>query len=261
MAENVKVVILAGGYGTRIAEESQFRPKPMIEIGEKPILWHIMKIYSYYGFNDFIILGGYKQYVIKEFFADYFLHNADVSFDLSKNEMKILDGHSEDWKVSIIDTGLNTMTGGRIKRIKKYIGDNTFMLTYGDGVSDVNLNELLKFHRSHGKIMTITMISVEQQKGVINYSSGGKITTFREKARKDGVVINGGFMVCNADIFDYLDDDSTILEQGPMQKLAEAGELMGYLHQGFWQCMDTQREKEKLERLWANGEAPWKLWD
>ena len=256
----MKVLILAGGYGTRIAEESQFRPKPMIEIGEKPILWHIMKHYASYGFDDFIILGGYKQYVIKEFFADYFLHNADVSFDLAANRMTVLDGHAEKWKVAVIDTGLDTMTGGRVKRVQKYVGNEAFMLTYGDGVSDVDLDALLRFHKSHGKTATITMISLAQQKGVIAYESDGLITSFREKNDGDGAVINGGFMVFESAVFDYLEDDSTILEQGPIQKLAQDGQLMGYLHKGFWQCMDTQREKMKLEQLWASGKAPWKRW-
>ncbi|MBQ3377702.1 MAG: glucose-1-phosphate cytidylyltransferase [Synergistaceae bacterium] len=257
----MKVVILAGGFGTRISEESQFKPKPMIEIGGKPILWHIMKFYSSYGFNDFIILGGYKQYIIKEFFADYFLHNADVSFDLANNSMQVLDGHAEKWKVAVIDTGLNTQTGGRVKRIKKYI-NNKFMLTYGDGVCNVNLDELLKFHENHKKIMTMTMINIAQNKGVISFdNSSGKINSFREKANEDGVVINGGFMVCEPELFDYLKDDSSILEQEPMRDLVNKGELMGYMHNGFWQCMDTQREKEKLEKLWASGEAPWKIWE
>lgn len=259
--KDIKVVILAGGFGTRISEESQFKPKPMIEIGDKPILWHIMKFYSAYGFNDFIILGGYKQYIIKEFFADYFLHNADVSFDLANNSMQVLDGHAEKWKVAVIDTGLNTQTGGRVKRIKKYI-NNKFMLTYGDGVCNVNLDELLKFHENHKKIMTMTMINIAQNKGVISFdNASGKINSFREKANEDGVVINGGFMVCEPELFDYLKDDSSILEQEPMRDLVNKGELMGYLHNGFWQCMDTQREKEKLEKLWASGEAPWKIWE
>lgn len=256
----MKVLILAGGYGTRIAEESQYRPKPMIEIGEKPILWHIMKFYSSYGFNDFIILGGYKQYVIKGFFADYFLHNADVSFDLASNKMRVLNGHAESWKVAVIDTGLDTMTGGRVKRVQKYLKNETFMLTYGDGVSDVDLRDLLNFHQAHGKIATLTMVSIAQQKGVIGHNPDGTIHVFREKDDGDSAVINGGFMVFEPKIFDYLQDDATILEQGPLQKLAEEGQLMGYLHKGFWHCMDTQREKMKLEQLWATGKAPWKRW-
>ncbi len=256
----MKVLILAGGYGTRISEESQYKPKPMIEIGGKPILWHIMKYYSSFGYRDFIILGGYKQYVIKEFFADYFLHNSDVSFNLETNEMKVLDGHSENWTVTIVDTGLDTMTGGRVKRVKKYVGDETFMLTYGDGVSNVDLDALLAFHRSHGRIATDTMIRFAQQKGVIDCAPDGRVRQFREKNRRDGDLINGGFMVFEPAIFDYLDGDSCVLEQEPMQRLADEGQLMGYLHEGFWQCMDTQREKKKLEALWASGNAPWKRW-
>lgn len=256
----MKVLILAGGYGTRISEESQYKPKPMIEIGGKPILWHIMKYYSSFGYRDFIILGGYKQYVIKEFFADYFLHNSDVSFNLETNEMKVLDGHSENWTVTIVDTGLDTMTGGRVKRVKKYAGDETFMLTYGDGVSNVDLDALLAFHRSHGRIATDTMIRFAQQKGVIDCAPDGRVRQFREKNRRDGDLINGGFMVFEPAIFDYLDGDSCVLEQEPMQRLADEGQLMGYLHEGFWQCMDTQREKKKLEALWASGNAPWKRW-
>lgn len=257
----MKVLILAGGYGTRISEESQFRPKPMIEIGGKPILWHIMKYYSSFGYKDFIILGGYRQYVIKEFFADYFLHNSDVSFNLATNEMKVLDGHAENWNVTIVDTGLDTMTGGRILRVRKYVGDEPFMLTYGDGVSNVDLDALLAYHRQHGKTATVTMIRFAQQKGVIDFAPGGQIRAFREKNRQDGDVINAGFMVFNPGIFDYLEGDSTVLEQDTMQKLADRGELMGYLHRGFWQCMDTQREKKKLEDLWASGHAPWKKWE
>ena len=256
----MKVLILAGGYGTRIAEESQFRPKPMIEIGEKPILWHIMKFYASYGFDDFIILSGYKQYVIKEFFADYFLHNADVAFDLAMNQMTVLDGHAEKWKVAVIDTGLDTQTGGRLKRVQKYVGNETFMLTYGDGVSDVNLNNLLDFHKRHGKTATITMVSFAQQKGVLSYDTDGHIRAFREKNDEDGAMINGGFMVLEPGIFDYLESDSTVLEAGPMQRLIREGELMGYTHKGFWGCMDTQREKGRLEKLWAGGSAPWKTW-
>ena len=256
----MKVLILAGGYGTRIAEESQFKPKPMVEIGEKPILWHIMKHYSTYGFDDFIILGGYKQYVIKEFFAEYFLHNADVSFDLEHNSMQILNEHSEKWRVSVIDTGLNTMTGGRIQRVRKYLDDEPFMLTYGDGVSDVNILDLLSFHKKHKKIATITMVNIAQQKGVLNCDQTGRIYSFREKANQDQSLINGGFMVFNQEVFEYLQDDDTILEQEPMRRLAEDGQLMGYLHRGFWQCMDTQREKQRLEMMWNSGDAPWKIW-
>ena len=256
----MKVVILAGGLGTRISEESHLKPKPMIEIGERPILWHIMKYYSTYGFDEFIICAGYKQYVIKEYFAEYFLHNSDVTFDLSSNSMTIHNNNSENWKVSVIDTGLMTMTGGRIRRIRKYIGDETFMLTYGDGVCNVDLEELLKFHRAHGRIATITMVNISEMKGVLEVEPDGRITSFREKEERDASLINGGYMVFNPEIFDYLDSDETVLEKGPLSRLSEEGQLMGYNHEGFWQCMDTQREKTKLEALWASGNAPWKRW-
>lgn len=255
----MKVVILAGGYGTRISEESQYKPKPMIEIGEKPILWHIMKYYASYGFDDFLILAGYKQYVIKEYFADYFLHNSDVTFDLANNHMTVHNVNAEKWKVTIVDTGLNTMTGGRVKRIKDYIGDETFMLTYGDGLCDVDLDALNKYHMNHGKIATITMANIAQQKGVLDVHDG-VINSFREKDDSDGALINGGYMVLNSEIFDYLENDKTVLEKEPMKKLAAEGQLMGFKHDGFWQCMDTQREKQKLEELWASGNAPWKRW-
>jgi glucose-1-phosphate cytidylyltransferase len=257
----MKVCILAGGFGTRISEESHLKPKPMIEIGEMPILWHIMKYYASYGFNEFIILAGYKQYVIKEFFANYFLHNADITFDLSNNQMEVHNHFSEDWKVTIVDTGLNTMTGGRVKRVQKYIGDEPFMLTYGDGLSDVDLEGLLRFHESHGKIATITTVNLAQQKGVLDMGEDGRIKAFREKADEDGAIINGGFMVLNPGVFDYLYGDDCVLEQEPMHKLAEDGELMGFYHPGFWQCMDTQREKKLLEELWQSGRAPWKRWE
>ena len=256
----MKVVILAGGLGTRISEESHLRPKPMIEIGERPILWHIMKYYSTYGFNDFIICAGYKQYVIKEYFSDYFLHNSDVTFDLATNSMTIHNNNSENWRVSVIDTGLNTMTGGRIKRVQPYIGDETFMLTYGDGVCNVNLDALLKFHKSHGRTATITMVNIAEMKGVLEVEDNGLITSFREKEEQDASLINGGYMVFNKEIFDYLSSDSTVLEKEPLSRLSSEGQLMGFNHQGFWQCMDTQREKQKLEELWASGKAPWKRW-
>lgn len=256
----MKVCILAGGFGTRISEESHLKPKPMIEIGEMPILWHIMKYYSSYGFHDFIILAGYKQYVIKEYFANYFLHNADITFDMSDNHMEVHRSFSENWRVTVVDTGLNTMTGGRIKRVQPYIGDEPFMLTYGDGVSDVDLNALLAFHRSHGKIATITTVNLAQQKGVLDMAPSGQIRAFREKGESDGAIINGGFMVFNPGLFDYLEGDETVLEQEPMRRLAADGQLMGYYHTGFWQCMDTQREKKLLENLWASGNAPWKRW-
>ncbi len=255
----MKVVILAGGYGTRISEESQYKPKPMIEIGEKPILWHIMKYYSSYGYNDFIILAGYKQYVIKEYFADYFLHNSDITFDIAENKMIVHNNNSEKWKVTVVDTGLDTMTGGRIKRIKDYVGNEPFMLTYGDGVCNVDLDALKAYHEEHGKIATITVASIAQVKGILDVE-GGVIKSFREKDEMDGALINGGYMMFNPGIFDYLEGDSTILEQEPMRNLAAEGQLMGFRHDGFWQCMDTQREKQKLEELWATGNAPWKRW-
>lgn len=257
----MKVVILAGGFGTRISEDSHLKPKPMIEIGEKPIMWHIMKYYSEFGFNDFVICLGYKQYVVKEFFADYFLHTSDVTFDLAHNKMEVHDNYSEPWKVTLVDTGLNTMTGGRIKRIQRYIGHEPFMLTYGDGVSNVNLSKLEEFHRRSGKIATITTVNIGQMKGVLDIDSNHVIRSFREKETADGSLINGGFMMLNPEIFQYLEDDTTIFEQGPMQKLASEGQLMSFYHSGFWQCMDTQREKQKLEELWQGGNAPWKIWE
>ena len=254
----MKAVILAGGFGTRISEESQFKPKPMLEIGEMPILWHIMKCYSVYGINEFIICAGYKQHVIKEWFADYFLHTSDVTFDFTKgNEMIVQDKHAENWKVTVVDTGLNTMTGGRVKRIQKYVGDEPFCLTYGD----VDICKLIEFHKSHGRCVTLTSVSLAQQKGVLDIDSDNSITAFREKDDEDGSLINGGFMVCNSAVFDYLEGDSTIFEQKPMRELALAGELKSYYHDGFWQCMDTKREKDKLESLWASEEAPWKVWN
>ena len=255
----MKVVILAGGFGSRISEESHKIPKPMIEIGDKPILWHIMKHYAAYGFDEFIICLGYKQYIVKEYFSDYYLHNSDVEFDLKNNSMTILDNHTEPWKVTLVDTGLTTMTGGRIKRIQKYVGDEPFMLTYGDGVSDVDLKKLLEFHKNHGKIGTLTAVNFGQSKGTLELA-GDKVTAFREKKDQDGEIINGGFMVMNPEIFDYLDGDECVFEQGPIEKLASDGELMCYKHEGFWQCMDTQREKKYLEELWDSGNAPWKIW-
>ncbi len=256
----MKVVILAGGLGTRISEESHLKPKPMVEIGGRPILWHIMKYYSEYGFHEFVICLGYKQYVVKEFFADYFLHMSDVTFDLANNRMEVHNNYAEPWKVTLVDTGLHTMTGGRVKRIQPYIGDEPFFLTYGDGVSTVNLDELLRFHKSHGKTATITTVSIAQMKGVLDISPDNVVLSFREKEEEDTTLINGGFMVMNPRIFDYLKDDSTVFEKEPMQKLAAEGQLMSYRHTGFWQCMDTQREMKKLEELWQSGNAPWKIW-
>lgn len=257
----MKVVILAGGFGTRISEESHLKPKPMIEIGDMPIMWHIMKIYSSFGYNDFIICCGYKQHIIKEFFANYYLHGSDVTFDfIGDGKMEIHANHSEPWRVTVVDTGLNTMTGGRVTRIQKYVGDEPFMLTYGDGVSDVNMRELTEFHKSHGKIATLTAINAGQRFGVLGMGEKDEVRAFREKRDVDGSLINGGFMVFNPEVFSYLEDDTTVLEQEPMERLAEDGQLMAFRHYGFWQCMDTQRDKQKLEELWNSGKAPWRLW-
>lgn len=253
----MKVVILAGGFGTRISEESHLRPKPMIEIGGKPILWHIMKEYSAFGFNEFIICCGYKQHVIKEWFADYYLHNSDVTFDFTEgNKMTVHSNVSEPWKVTLVDTGLNTMTGGRVKRIQSYVGEETFMLTYGDGVSDVNIQKLWEFHRSHGKIATLTAVKLDQRFGVLDVMEDGMIQAFREKHTKDSGRINGGYMVLEPEIFSYLEGDYTVFEKEPLQQLAGEGQLVAYPHDGFWQCMDTAREKEKLEEMWATFRRP-----
>lgn len=258
----MKVVILAGGFGTRISEESHLRPKPMIEIGDKPILWHIMKLYSYYGYNEFVICLGYKGYVIKEFFADYYLHTSDVTFDFTKeNKMTIHNNTSEPWKVTLIDTGLNTMTGGRIKRIKKYIGNERFMLTYGDGVSNVNLNELEEYHKKSKKYLTMTAIQPGGRFGVLDVDDkNNNVKDFVEKSKEDGGWINGGFMVVEPEVLDYIEGDDTFFEKEPLQQLAREGQLMAYKHNGFWQCMDTQRDRGLLEKLWIEDRAPWKLW-
>ncbi|MCB2296787.1 glucose-1-phosphate cytidylyltransferase [Clostridium tagluense] len=257
----MKVVILAGGFGTRISEESHLKPKPMIEIGDMPILWHVMKMYSHYGYNEFVICCGYKAYMIKQYFADYYLHRSDVTFDFSENnKMTVHSNFSEPWKVTLVDTGLNTMTGGRIKRIQKYIGNETFMLTYGDGVSDVNIDELVKFHETHGKIASMTAINVRQRFGVLDIDENNEINAFREKSDNDGSMINGGFMILNPEIFEYIEGDGTIFEKAPLETVAKMQELMAYKHEGFWKCMDTQRDKQELESLWENGTAPWKKW-
>lgn len=258
----MKVVLLAGGYGTRISEESQFKPKPMIEIGGMPILWHIMKEYSHYGFNEFVICAGYKQHIIKEWFANYFLYTSDVTFDFTKgNDIIVHNKHSEPWKVTVVDTGLNTMTGGRIKRVQPYIGDEPFLMTYGDGVCDVDICSLVDFHKSHGKIATLTAVQIEQQKGVLDIGGDNAVHSFREKNSNDGALINAGYMVLEPKIFDYIDSDSTVFEKEPLTKLAENGQLMSYKHTGFWQCMDNKREMDLLEKLWGNGNAPWKVWE
>ena len=256
----MKVVILAGGFGTRISEESVYRPKPMIEIGNMPILWHIMKTYSQYGYHDFIICAGYKQEVIKEWFADYYLHNTDITFDLKNNTMTVHNSYTEPWKVTVVDTGLNTMTGGRVKRIHKYVGNETFMLTYGDGVSNINLDALLEFHRSHGKKATLTAVNIGPRFGVLGMGKDNCIEEFREKSRSDENVINGGYMVLEPDVFEYIDGDSTVFEKEPLEKLAAEKQLMAYMHSGFWKCMDTQRDWVELQKMWDGGNAPWKVW-
>ena len=256
----MKVVILAGGFGTRISEESYLKPKPMVEIGGQPILWHIMKYYSEFGFNDFVICLGYKQYVVKEYFAQYFLHTADITFDLANNRMEVLHKHAEPWKVTLVDTGLMTMTGGRIKRVREYLGEEPFLLTYGDGVSNVDIHALVKFHESHGRICTITGVNVGQQFGVMAIDESGQIREFREKNDDDGRIVNGGFMVMNPKIFDYIEGDDTVLEKAPLENLAKDGQLMVYQHHGFWKCMDTQRDHKQLEETWDGGNAPWKIW-
>ena len=256
----MKVVILAGGFGTRISEESHLKPKPMIEIGGKPILWHIMKQYSYFGFNEFIICAGYRQDVIKEYFSNYYTYNSDVTFDLAANSVEVHSSNVDPWKVTIVDTGYATMTGGRVKRIQKYVGNSPFFLTYGDAVSDIDINALLAFHKKMGRTATISVVNIAQMKGVLNISEDGAIDSFREKEDTDATPINAGFMVMQPEIFNYLDGDSCVFEKGPMKALAEAGQMAGYRHNGFWQCMDTQREKQLLENLWESG-APWKLWE
>ena len=259
----MKVVLLAGGFGSRISEESIFRPKPMIEIGGKPILWHIMKEYAAYGHTDFIICAGYKQEYIKQWFANYFLSSSDVTFDYTKrqNELIIHENHAEPWKVTVVDTGLNTMTGGRIKRIQKYVGDEPFFMTYGDGVCDVDINALLAFHQSHGKKATLTAVKLKQDKGVLNIGGDNAVKSFREKNIGDGAPINAGYMVLEPSVFDLIEGDQTVFEREPLETLVAQGELMSYIHEGFWQCMDNIREKEMLEKLIAKGNAPWIKWD
>lgn len=260
----MKVVILAGGLGTRISEESHLRPKPMITVGEQPILWHIMKYYSAFGFREFVICCGYKGYMIKEYFADYYLHRSDVTFDFSaENRMTVHSNVAEPWKVTLVDTGLNTQTGGRIKRVEKYIGDEPFLLTYGDGVGTVDLNALLAQHRSSGKIVTLTGIQPGGRFGVLDIDEkGSTVVGFREKDREDGGWVNGGFMAAQPELFRYLtSDEGCVLEREPMEALAAEGRLGVYKHEGFWQCMDTQRDKGRLEALWNAGDAPWKVWE
>lgn len=258
----MKVVLLAGGFGSRISEESQFKPKPMIEIGGMPILWHIMKEYAYFGYNEFVICAGYKQEYIKEWFANYFIHNSDISFDFrdGKNEMTVHHSELEPWKVTVVDTGYNTMTGGRIKRVQKYIGNEPFMLTYGDGVCDVEIDKLVAFHKSHGKLATLTAVKMFQDKGVLDIDDN-VVKAFREKNSSDSAPINAGYMVLQPEVFDMLDGDSCIFEKTALVELASKGELMSYVHTGYWQCMDNVREKSMLEKLLAENKAPWKRWE
>lgn len=254
-------MLLAGGLGTRISEESHLKPKPMIEIGEKPILWHIMKMYSHYGFNDFVICLGYKGYCIKDYFAHYFLHESNVTFDFRDHNNEYIHSHTaEPWRVTLVNTGVGTMTGGRVRRIKDYIGNETFMLTYGDGVSDVNIEELVKFHKTHKKIATVTSTQPSGRYGALELKDNNQVVGFQEKPKGDGAWINAGFFVMEPEIFDYIDGDSTILEREPLESIARDGELMTYKHSGFWQPMDTMRDKTSLESLWESGKAPWKLW-
>ncbi len=257
----MKVVILAGGLGTRISEESHLVPKPMIEIGRKPMLWHIMKLYAHYGYYDFVICAGYKQEVIKDYFANFYVYNSDITFDLSENSMTVHSSNAEPWRVTVVDTGYDTMTGGRVKRIQKYIGDEPFFLTYGDAVADIDIPALLGFHRRNGHIATLTAANIAQMKGVLSIGEDGTVQAFREKDEADSTLINGGFMVLEPEIFSYIEGDATIFEKGPLTRLSEENELDAYRHEGFWQCMDTQREKKKLEELWKSGAAPWKIWE
>ncbi len=256
----MKVVILAGGLGTRISEETVVRPKPMVEIGGKPILWHIMKIYSHYGFNDFIICLGFKGYMIKEYFSNYFLHMSDVTFDMQKNSMMVHQQYVEPWKVTLVDTGMESMTGGRLKRVASYINDDTFMLTYGDGLSDVNIRELLAFHEKHGKSATVTATQPSGRFGALSLDSSLNVTSFQEKPVGDGSWINGGFFILEPKMLDRIAGDSTVFEKEPLEGLARDRELVAYKHSGFWQPMDTLRDKMHLEELWNRGKAPWKVW-
>jgi glucose-1-phosphate cytidylyltransferase len=258
----MKVVILAGGYGTRISEESMTRPKPMIEINGDPILWHIMKEYSHYGFNEFIICAGYKQHIIKEFFANYYLHHSDITFDFSaENSMTVHNNVVEPWKVTIVDTGLNTLTGGRIKRVRKYIGEQPFLLTYGDGVCDVNITDVVAFHKRHGRLATMTAVQPGGRFGTLKIDGNGVIEQFAEKRKEDGGWINGGYMVLEPQVFDYIEGDSTTFEREPLEKLSEEGQLIAYKYNGFWQCMDTMKDKMYLEELLEENKAPWKVWE
>lgn len=257
----MKVVLLAGGLGTRLSEETDIKPKPMVEIGGKPMLWHIMKIYSSYGFNDFVVALGYKGYLVKEYFSNYFLHQSDVTIDMRKNKLEVHNCNAEPWKITMIDTGQHTMTGGRIARVRDYIGKESFLLTYGDGVSNVNIAELVKFHKKNKKLATITAIQPAGRFGALNIDEAKKnVMSFTEKPKGDNAWINGGFFVVEPEAIDYIKGDSTVWEQEPLQHLAAENELMAYKHHDFWKCMDTLRDKQELESLWTSGKAPWKIW-
>jgi glucose-1-phosphate cytidylyltransferase len=255
----MKVLILAGGFGTRLSEETVLKPKPMVEIGERPILWHIMKTYAHHGFKDFVILLGYKGYMIKEYFANYFVHDNDITINLKENEVTPHNSHKEDWTVTLIDTGANSMTGGRIKRAQPFVGNEPFLLTYGDGVSDVNIRESVEFHKKHGKLMTVTAIQPEGRYGILNIASDETVHGFLEKPKDSW--INGGFFVCQPEVFNYIGDDSTVFEQSPLETLAREGNMKAFRHSGFWHAMDTLRDKNKLNSLWETGKAPWKIWN
>jgi glucose-1-phosphate cytidylyltransferase len=256
----MKVVLLAGGFGTRISEESHLKPKPMIEIGDKPVIWHIMKLYSHYGFNDFIICLGYKGYVIKEYFANYFLHQSDITIDLGENSLKIHDTKSEPWKVTLVDTGLTAGTGGRMRKIARYLGDETFMMTYGDGVGDIDIVKLLKFHRERGRYATITSVQPSGRFGALSLDEKDDVVAFQEKPKGDNAWINGGFFVLEPQVIDYIDGDEILWEKQPLERLAAEGKLAAYRHYGFWKPMDTMRDKTELETLWTSGTPPWKVW-
>lgn len=256
----MKVLILAGGLGSRLSEETELKPKPMVEIGGKPILWHIMKIYSYYGYNEFVILLGYKGYIIKEYIANYYMHNSDVTFDMKDNSIEILNNKTEPWKVTLIDTGTDSMTGGRIKRARWFVGNEPFMLTYGDGVSDVDIPALVEFHKKHKKFITVTSVQPEGRFGSLIIDQNDRITNFQEKPKGDDHWVNGGFFVCQPEVFDYIDNDSTIFEKEPLENLARDGQLYTYRHHNFWKPMDTIRDKKQLEEMIQKGNAPWMLW-
>ena len=258
----MKAVILAGGLGTRLSEATHLIPKPMVEIGGKPILWHIMKTYSHYGIKEFIVCCGYKGYVIKEWFANYFLHTSDVTFDLKNNSMIVHDCHAEDWKVTLVDTGLETMTGGRIKRIQKYVGNETFLLTYGDGVTDLNIDDTIKYHQETGKILTVTAYKPQGKFGALNLDEIGNVTSFTEKPAGDGSWINAGYFVCEPKVFDYITEgDSTIFEKAPLENIAKDGGMNSFKHEGFWKPMDILRDNKELNEMWDSGKAPWKVWE